>query len=559
MNPIKLYPEKLFLSLTLFLLLVGCNEDLENNIKDDPYGGGKAPLGIGLLPEAPSPGSAYPGDSVIFKAKGLLNWCDPQSGRYDFDFYISEEKTVVVTATDSTITIKVPENLSSGIAHIVLKDQVFYGPKLNILGNIRIDREYGLKKGPSGPIYNCVEHYEWARNYYLIGDYTRILDVSSNRLRIALINDKGITSGTWTSGYRLDPNDGANIDNNNPMSGASVDCYLNSFSYFSDNKVLLSGKFSKYGHGAYAMNNITVGTNEVGGYLAGVTLPSKYANTNLNVNLPVFNGGTLEAPTRTFVSSKQQVIAVGNITRYCKINYDKSYAEEIVFDYLPVSCALRMGNTGELDENYRKNATGVVGVIQDAYMDANDGVVIVGAFNSFDGQTVNNIVRLDSTGKSDEIFMQNIGNGSNGPINKIRYNKNKGKALLVGQFSEFNGIPCQGVVMLNADGTIDPEFSVRKMEGGLPNFACLLENDKIVLSGTFTKYDGVTRRGFLILDREGKAIQRFNVPGIFMGELFQVMETRTTTNSNGLLLLGDFRRFDGEIVNNAVMIEIDYD
>ena len=98
--------------------------------------------------------------------------------------------------------------------------------------------------------------------------------------------------------------------------------------------------------------------------------------------------------------------------------------------------------------------------------------------------------------------------------------------------------------MLNDDGTRDEIFKIGKMEGGLANFACLLDNDNIVVSGAFTKYDGVTRRGFLILGRDGKALQQFNVPGIFQGELYKVIETRTSTNSNGLLLLGDFSRFD---------------
>ena len=62
-----------------------------------------------------------------------------------------------------------------------------------------------------------------------------------------------------------------------------------------------------------------------------------------------------------------------------------------------------------------------------------------------------------------------------------------------------------------------------------------------------------------MLNMNGEAIQKFNVPGMFAGELHQVIETKTTTNSNGLLLLGDFYRFNGEIINSAVMIEVDFD
>ena len=188
------------------LLATSCNSDLNSNIKDDPYSGGKAPLGIGLLAESPSPESAYPNDTVVFKAKGMLNWCDPQSGRYDFKFYISDEETKIVTATDTTITVKIPGNLSSGTAYIVLKEQVFYGPRLTVLGNIRIDQSYGFK-GTSGPIYDCAEHYSKARVYYPVGDYMQAYyneNSSQSFSCISMVLTDGSVSGKWVTDFKLD-------------------------------------------------------------------------------------------------------------------------------------------------------------------------------------------------------------------------------------------------------------------------------------------------------------------------------------------------------------------
>lgn len=96
----------------------------------------------------------------------------------------------------------------------------------------------------------------------------------------------------------------------------------------------------------------------------------------------------------------------------------------MAYEFTPVKTVLRMNNLGALDEDYRKNKEGVNGVIQDAYMDEEDGVVIVGSINSFDGINVNNIVRIDKNGNIDQQFLQNIGTGANGAITKIRYNKN---------------------------------------------------------------------------------------------------------------------------------------
>ena len=62
--------------------------------------------------------------------------------------------------------------------------------------------------------------------------------------------------------------------------------------------------------------------------------------------------------------------------------------------------------TGELDDSYRRDAEGVIGQILDACMVESDGIVIVGTFSSFDGQSVKNIVKLNAEGTLDETFMR---------------------------------------------------------------------------------------------------------------------------------------------------------
>lgn len=128
---------KMLMCLCVVLSFAGCNSDEE--IEGDPYAGGKEPYGIRFLVDAPSPDRAYPGELVTYKAKGLSKWFN-QQGKPDFSFFISNEKAEIVLATDTTITVKVPESLSSGIAHILLNEQIFYGPKLTVLGNVSVDK-----------------------------------------------------------------------------------------------------------------------------------------------------------------------------------------------------------------------------------------------------------------------------------------------------------------------------------------------------------------------------------------------------------------------------------
>src|SRR5690606_11764284 len=95
------------LRISLYVLagsLISCDPEIAT-IGENPYLGGREPLGIGLSNKAPLPEAAYPGDEVVFGAKGLMAWSNPESDRYDFEFYIADEKVEIKTATDSTITI----------------------------------------------------------------------------------------------------------------------------------------------------------------------------------------------------------------------------------------------------------------------------------------------------------------------------------------------------------------------------------------------------------------------------------------------------------------------
>lgn len=553
---------KLFLALSYLILLVlsGCNKD-EQGIGEDPYAGGKEALGIKLSNQSPLPGSAYPGDEVVFAAKGLLAWSKPELNQYDFEFYLAEEKVEIKTATDTSITVIVPNSVSSGITYILLKGQVFYGPNFNVLGNVRVDSEYGLKTGTNGPIFNYLEHATARGAYYLIGGFNMVGTVQ--RTQFAYVNDRGILADQNSTGYavRLPLRyafAGGGINNREQET-------LSSLSYFSDGKVLVSGAFNSYelnisnSYSYVETNNITVLNNNVSLDTMIVPIQPSRVSTAKTKAVPRFNGGTLQPILRSFVTKDDQIIAVGNITTYVRANYQESTALENVYEYKNIASVIRMKRNGDLDETYRMQNVSGTGNINDAYLDENDGVVIVGSFSTFDGKPAHSIVRLTADGNVDDAYSANAGTGANGSITMVRYNKTIGKAIVAGNFTQFNGQPRNGIAIVNRDGSLDETFVPRAMEGGNANFATILNNEKVVISGTFLKYDGISRPGFLILDKDGASTQRFNVPGGFTGQLYQAVETATTTGANGLLLMGNFSRFNGQRINNVVMLEIDFD
>src|SRR5690606_17459187 len=438
----------------------------------------------------------------------------------------------------------------------------FYGPNFSVLGNVRKDREWGLKSGVNGAILNFLEHNTQARSYYLLGGFSTVEE--QPRTQLAYVSNRGVLANQVSTYYnvrrplRLAVGTGGIFDRNQET--------LSAMSYFSDGQILLSGTFNGYevtstdNSSTYAeVNNITILNNNLTLDTMVVQVVPWGGSTETTRPVPRFNGGTLQPIIRSFVTQDGKVIAVGNINTYAQADYSRSTILENIYNYYTVATAIRMERNGNLDPGYRSgNPIGGAG-ITDAYLDQDDRLVVVGEFTEFDGVPANRIVRLKTDGAVDESFMNNIGTGANGSINMVRYNKNLDKAVVVGKFTTFDGKPRQGIAVLNTDGSLDETFVSREITGGSINFATILNSGKVVISGSFQRYDGVARPGFLILDEDGTSTQRFNVPCTFIGQLYQAVETQTTTGSNGLLLMGNFSRFNGEPANNVVMIEVDFD
>src|SRR5690606_31159751 len=88
----------------------------------------------------PLPG-VRPNDVFEVPVRGLLR----HEG--SVEVLINEEKAQVVSLTDSTMEVRVPEKVASGGMKIKITDQIFFGPRVPIEGNVRVDTDYGVKNG----------------------------------------------------------------------------------------------------------------------------------------------------------------------------------------------------------------------------------------------------------------------------------------------------------------------------------------------------------------------------------------------------------------------------
>ena len=499
MNLSMKYSIGLYGVLCLLAGLSGC-EELDHSISEDPYGGGKVQFGLRLLSEDPVPAKGYPGDTVVFKADGLLDYCVPEKGEYAFKFYLGEQETKILAATDTTLTVRVPDECVSSNTYLVMENQVFYGPYFPIEGNISVDKSWKLSSDVvDGIVYGAISQYGKPQNNYLVGGFSHLAQYE--HWCIGHVNSKGEVTRWSSSDF------GTDYGVKTSVFEADVPPYINSISAFEDGRMLVSGMFSAFevynpkNGGLYDLadrvyvNNIMVLRSN-----AHPDTTQQYIfedagtesnGTPIRYSFSKLNGGSLQPIVRSFVTSAQKIVAVGNLTQYVCNEYASSYVDSKQ-RISSVASAFRMDDCGVLDSTYRLvDRTGRYsgaggGNITDACMDKDDGVVLVGSFTSFDGVPAPGMVRLDADGNVDHAFLENLGTGPDGNVTMVRYNKALNKMMVVGGFEHVNGQPRQQMAMLNPDGTLDGTFVPREIGGGAVNFAQLIDKEKVIVSGTFS-------------------------------------------------------------------------
>lgn len=152
--------------------------------------------------------------------------------------------------------------------------------------------------------------------------------------------------------------------------------------------------------------------------------------------------------------------------------------------------------------------TGVDGTLSSMAIQ-NDGKIIIGGwFNNFNGVSKNHVARLNSDGSVDNTF--DAGTGQNGEgVDEVKLTIDQ-KLVVGGEFSSFNGVSMNNLVVLNNDGSIDSSFDPGTGPNG-PIYSIVLQSDgKILIGGDFTSYNGTNRAGITRIIGETASIDTQN-------------------------------------------------
>lgn len=526
------------------LLFVGIGSSCSKQevFQEDPYKGGKEALGVKFLDADPDPSAGSPGDEVTFKVRGVLKFKD------NLEFLVNETKADVINVTDSSVTVKIPQNSSTGGTTLLLEGQSFFGPKFTVQGKVSIDPGFKAVNGTDGPIYDLVAS---GGGYILVGGFRNF----ENQAPSTPIN--GIVSIANDGSYRT------------ALFRGGADGSIQNINRLSSGKYMISGAFNSFNRttGTYGVTRLN-GDGSLDSMAVELINP-KPNNPSLSFDtVATFNGGVLTGINsgnffggiaKSFVRSEKTVL-LGSFDYYVKFFYPRSTKDAKKLDITKMSQIAQLKENGDLDSTFNFNPVtkqsyaGPNGPIFDAYMQGDGKIVAVGSFSTYNGTAAKNIVRINIDGSIDPTF--SAGTGTDGAIFTINYNATTDRVLLSGSFKNYNGKASNGVVMLNSNGTVDESFKFGQLVGGVPNFAAQLNNGKVIISGDFSQYSGVVRQGFMILSQDGTLAPGCNNTGAFQGRITRMIQTTSTVGYPAVLLVGDFTKFDNKRVGNIVRVEI---
>ena len=518
----------IYLVLFVGIILQSCSKKEEVGV--NPYEGGKQPLGIVFTTTKANPEAGRPGEIITLNVKGLAKY-DKQ-----FQLLLNDVPTEIVNLSDSTVDMRIPAEVSSGMVTILLDGQIFYGPRVGVEGKAAVDTDYKVVNGFNSMVSQILPN---SGGHIVVGSFTDFEGQATKANIISgihFINTLGQTSTGMN--FRRSASGGitsiAKLPNGQFMVAGNLTA-------FSKREV---GRIARL----HANGNLDTTVVSV------INPDSEKKPLNGFDTVSTFNGGLNGSLKKVFATEDNSVIAVGSFTNHYKIDYDYSSRENRRIIYTRVNGVAKMKVDGSLDSSFNINNVGFNGFINDA-VQLNDGrIIIVGSFTTYNGKAAKNIVCIKKNGEIDESFAPQ---GTDKEILSVNYNTTTNKLAIAGSFKQFAGTSTTGVVILDGNGTIDQTFKFGQLDDeGIASFAYPLNNGKVFVSGGFTKYNNIRRGGMLILEANGVAKQEYNNLGSLSGSPSTIVETTSSLGNPAILLGGFIFSVDGKSTGNIVRIEL---
>jgi len=289
----------------------------------------------------------------------------------------------------------------------------------------------------------------------------------------------------------------------------------------SDGKIIAGGNFTTYSGSSNISRIVRLNTN--------------------GTRDTTFNPGTTGANSVIYsvaVQSDGKIILGGAFTTYSGSN----------------TYRLARANTdGTKDLNFNMGAlVSINSTVNAVAVQADQKIVIVGAFTTYSGSTKNYIARINSDGTADTGSSWNQGTGFSLTANSVAL-QSDGKILVGGAFTTYSGSTSTRIARLNTSGTFDASFNTGAGFNSTVNTLAVQSDGKVIAGGFFTTYSGSTVNYFTRLNVSGTIDTSFNTGTGFDGTV-----TNTYIQSDGKILVqGAFSNYSGSVALGIVRLNTD--
>jgi uncharacterized delta-60 repeat protein len=215
----------------------------------------------------------------------------------------------------------------------------------------------------------------------------------------------------------------------------------------------------------------------------------------------------------------------------------------------PRNRLIRVNGDGTEDTTFNNNlGTGFNSTVASTCIVSGDKIVVGGYFTGFNGNVRNRIVSLYNDGTEDSNFYANSISGTNGGIKHI-FKQQDEKLLLSGVFTKYSIYDRKYMTRITQDGFDDTSFNTNiNISGGLNNYVnkTIVYDNKIISVGAFTKFKNIPRGRIVILNDDGtEDITYYNdickyIDASTYGFNQEVLGVNTSTYAPEIILYGSF-------------------
>jgi uncharacterized delta-60 repeat protein len=214
---------------------------------------------------------------------------------------------------------------------------------------------------------------------------------------------------------------------------------------------------------------------------------------------------------------------------------------------------VRLNSNGTIDNSYSIGSGFSGGGVYQIKLKSNGQAIVVGEFTGYNGSSTNRIAQLTTAGGLVYDFGGTTG-GTDGNIWGVDVDS-LNRIVIVGNFTTYRGVARRDICRINADTTIDNTFNPGSgFTGDSSNYVVKVQSDdKIIVGGTFSNYSGVSVNDLIRLNTDGSIDTSFNIGtgSNAWVEWFDILP------DGKLLVVGPFSQWNGSTANKIVLLNTD--